>query len=220
MLSLSYQYITYIFGFLLIIYGGLKTIIFVSILNLPNIKANIFKYPILKGLVGDDISLPGKVIDAVLLIFSILTFLRGSELVGRQLHLHNLVNTRKFIYWLYGILGVFLVTFFTFVLNSSLRIPKDERYITRYKFIGYCLSTTFIMTVPIQIMIHTIFDHGFLQSLKRHYILLFICLVTIVTLVLLLIKLITKIIKERDGNDKKLTWSDILTLFIIPLNAF
>jgi hypothetical protein len=220
MLKIFSEYMIYFVGVLLIIYGGVKTIVFVSVLNLPEMKGNIFKYPLLNKLVGDDRTFSGKVIDAVLLLFSLLTLLRGFELIGRQLHLHNIVNTRIFIYWLYGILGLFLGIFFNLVLNTNLNIPKDDRYITRYKFIGYCLSLAFLMTVPIQIMLHTVLDHGFLKSFQLHYLLLIICFITLVILVTLLVKLIRKIIKEREGNEKKLALFDIITLFIIPLNAF
>lgn len=216
------MYFYMILGLFLITLGLTKILIYLLSLPIINSNRHWIQNKRIWVLIGDDVSMTGRVIDLVVVVLGVVSLLRGLELINRPLHprVSEVINTRHFVYFLYGILGTFLVIFFYIALYTDIKIDKDPRYEVRYKFIGFCLGTLFITIVPIMMFAHLCFDHGIVNGFMKHPWYSSACIAVIAVLLSILTWFTKNIILERRKNDKHIAIIDYVSLFMIPLNTF
>lgn len=177
-----------------------------------------------KHVLSMDVSTAGRTLSVIYIVFALITIFRSLERIQTGL-IHSdvagIVNERLFIYVIYGLLGILLVTIYSLVVYTQfMSIQKNNKYEKRYKLAGICGGLTFIASVPIMFILHKIFDYGFSTAMKRYRLMTVLSLLFIVSMIII-IGYIGYTIVNADNNCKKkdVLLHEIISLFIIPTNV-
>jgi hypothetical protein len=204
-------------GIILILYGFFKLFIgIITIFMSFEFKQKIlFKFPFLNKLIPEDETTASKAIELTFIIFGIYTLLHGLDKFSLlSAKTKNKLEARQTIYLLYGLIGTFLTLFYYLVVYTNVNIEKNKKEINRYKLIGIVGGLSFLIMLPIMILIHKFSDNGF------HYLLNdFISIISIISIIII-IYYIYRILKQTMFNQNDTIVQDLITLLMIPLNSF
>jgi hypothetical protein len=213
-----------VFGYMFLLYGILKCILcYLDIVLTYKQRVHLLNNtPWFKHVLTLDTTTAGKTISILYIIFAFITIFKATERIHTgTIHsdVIEIVNERLFVYLIYGLLGAFLFITYCLVIYTNLDISKNLQYSKRYKLMGICGGLVFILSVPILITFHNIHDYGLHKAIQNH-LLLFITTFIISLLIIgtLLYFAYTIIYDEKECKTNSISFSDILTLLIIPSN--
>jgi drug/metabolite transporter (DMT)-like permease len=203
-------------GLILINYGILKLFIgFTTILTSDEFKNYIRTYnPSLKILIPYDETLAAKMLEITFIIFGIYSLLHGLDkfhVITKNIQ--TFIDSRKTVYLLYGIIGIFLTLFYTLVVYTNIPIEKNIKELDRYKVVGIISGLSFLIMLPILLIFHKIVDHGIFSIFKHTRSI--ICFLSICIIFFFMFK----ILKNTNIKRNNTLTADIITLSMIPLNT-
>lgn len=200
----------YILGFILLVYGAFKLFIGIMILVINEKNKHIVKNSkILSKLVRLDTTTAGKFMSLAIVVFAIFSILRGLYLIKymKNRKFNNILSHDSTIYILYGILGILLTLFYSFVVFSQKSkdyVSSDDTELPTYKFTGIGTGIFFLISLIATYMYNT---RGILT--KDHLAVLVITLSILTTCFILIL---------IDGAEKlRHTKQEILTMVMVPL---
>ena len=132
-----------VLGVMLLAYGVVKLVVGLMALLLPMEKRVVFQeHPVLKYFITMDMTVAGRVLDIVIIIFAFYSIFDGMT----KLDMGRYVN-RDMTLKLYVALGVFLVIFYSVVVFTNWTfISKEQDKLGAYKFTGLGSGLLFLMT--------------------------------------------------------------------------
>ncbi len=208
------EYKNLIIGLILIFYGLFKLSIgLTTLLSTEYFKNYIRSFnKHIKLIISKDETISGKMIEITFIIFGVYSLLHGLDklnLINKKIK--DLIDSRKTIYLLYGLIGIFLTFFYSLVVYTDLPINKNKNEINRYKLIGIISGLSFLIMLPIILIVHEIIDKRFIYS---H--LSLISLILIFVIVYLMIETLKDTQTKKNNNIK----TDLISISMIPLNTF
>jgi hypothetical protein len=216
-MKVKYDIKQILLGIILIIYGCFKLFIgIVTTLMSSEFKQKIlFQFPYLNKLIPEDETIASKAIEITFIIFGLYTLLHGLDKFSLlSTKTKNKLEARQTIYLLYGVIGTFLTIFYYLVVYTNINIEKDKKEINRYKLIGIVGGLSFLIMLPIMILIHKLSDSGFKYLLTDN-----ISIISIISIIIITY-FIYRILKETMFNKNDTVVQDLITLSMIPLNSF
>jgi hypothetical protein len=214
-----------IFGYMFLLYGIYKFLICYLDIALTYEQRNnlLQKMSWLKHVLSMDISTAGRTLSIIYIVFALITIFRSVERIQTGI-IHSdvagILNERLFIYVIYGLLGILLVTIYSLVVYTQfIAIPKNNKYDTRYKLAGICGGLTFIASVPVMFILHKIFDHGFSSAMKQYKLVTTFSLLFIASIVGIIGYIGYTILNKDECEKKHVLLHEIISLFIIPTNV-
>lgn len=156
---------TFLIGIVLLIYGIFKvTVALVTISLSKKNKPYIESHPILRRLIKLDTTIAGKAIQVSILAFSAFTLMRGLYHLRaiRSPKLRSILDRHSTTYILYGIMGVFLTTFYAaIVLSTDARslIESDPKEIPTYRLVGIGSGLLFLLIMAALYLYHHRLTH-------------------------------------------------------------
>lgn len=214
----------FIFGYLFLIYGLFKFLVcYLEIVLTYEQRIYLSQQnTLLKYILTTDVSTAGRALSIIYIVFALITIFKSVERIRSGIvhsEVVEIINERLFIYLIYGLLGVMLVTLYAMVMYTNIPIEKNVKYERRYKLLGICGGLTFIASVPIIYMFHKVFDHGFHEAVTQNiYSFIFLLMFTFMIFGLLLYTGYKIVKDDRKCEKKKVSFHEILTLFVIPTN--
>ncbi len=214
-----------VFGYLFLLYGLYKFLVcYLDIVLTYEQKTYLLHNTSwFKHVLTMDVSTAGKTLSIIYIVFAIITIFRSVERIKTGV-VHNdiidILNERLFIYVIYGVLGLLLVTIYFIVVYTKYLIDKNNKYEQRYKLAGICGGLVFITSVPIMFLLHKIYDYGFVNAIRRHTTMtLFSLIFTCVIVYIIGYIGYTILLKEGNCGRKQVLLHEIISLFIIPTNV-
>lgn len=213
-----------VFGYLFLVYGLLKYFLcFLEIVLTYDQRTYLLqKIPLLRNILTTDVSTAGRTLSIIYIVFAVITIFRAVERIqSGTVHsdVIEIINERIFIYVIYSILGLLLVTLYLIIIYSNISIEKNIKYEKRYKLMGICGGLTFIASVPILYMFHRVFDNGLMNTIKYNFVMLIFSLMVSVAIISFIFYIGYTVVKNDSiCGKKKVSFHEILTLFIIPTN--
>lgn len=214
-----------VFGYLFLLYGLYKFLVcYLDIVLTYEQKTYLLHNTSwFKNVLTMDVSTAGRTLSIIYIVFALITIFRSVERIKTGV-VHSdvieILNERAFIYFIYGLLGVLLVMIYVLVVYTKFSIDKNSKYEKRYKLAGICGGILFITSVPIMILLHKIFDYGFLNAIKKHTTFtIFSVIFTFLMVYIIGYIGYTILLKQDECEKHKVLLHEIISLFIIPTNV-
>jgi hypothetical protein len=212
-----------IFGYMFLLYGIYKFIMCSLDITLTYEQRTYLlnNTSWLKHVLPMDVSTAGRTLSIIYIVFALITIFRSVERIQTGIihsDVANILNERLFIYIIYGLLGILLVTIYSLVVYTKIITHKNDKYEKRYKLAGICGGLTFIASVPVMFLLHKIFDYGFPTAMKRYRFLTLFSLLFTILIVGLIIYIGYTIITHDNCEKKHVLMHEIISLFVIPTN--
>ncbi len=212
-------------GYMTLLYGLFKFIVcYLDVtLNYEQRMALFQRMPLLKRFITLDMTTAGKTLSLVYIVFAIITIIQAYERI-RTGAVHNevlgVIQSRLFLYLLYGLMGMFLLVMYMLVVYTDIDIKKDLTYEKRYKLLGICGGLIFLTCVPWFILLHKVLDHGLGYALRRFYVWTILTLVGSLVTGLLYFYFAYRVVGNDNDEEKEASISlhEILALLVIPTN--
>lgn len=189
----EYNILKLIIGFIIIIYGFIKSIFSIFEIFLPE------KYRKSIPFITTDRTVAGLFMIGVLLAFGIYSIFHGLSILKiMPTNLNNIFDNFITTYIIYGLFGIILIIFYIYILFTNINISKDMRHKSTYEIGGLSSGITFITTILVIQLYNNIFKLN-IKWYDNDNILLIIgtSILTILT-----IFIIIKAIKSNDKNYK------------------
>ena len=158
----------------------------------------------------NDFTIAGMMLDLVLFIFGCYTIVHGVallELIPK--HISKIFNSRKVNRLVYTLFGIFLIAFYTLVLNTTL-IPQEPEAGRTYELVGIGGGILFLMGAT-ALGIWICIDSGY-RNLYAWIIAFLVLLAAFIMNAFITIR------KHRKTNNSSIA-NDIISLLMIPLGT-
>lgn len=199
----------HVLGTLLLLYGSIRLFIGVVALSIPPEKRDFLRsIPYIHGFVSKDTTVAGKILDISIVLFGMYSIFRGVYLLGisKRESFTQMMESRSIAYVLYGVMGVFLVMFYSAVVYTPVGIQKNQKEIPTYKLIGIGTGLFFLVVLTLMYSYHSYQGFG----MPHFVVVVFVLIMLVSSMVFVAKDSIDKI------NQKK---NEIVTLMMIPLGA-
>lgn len=214
-----------IFGYMFLLYGIYKFLVcYLDIALTYEQRTYLLQnVPWFTHVLSMDVSTAGRTLSIIYIVFALITILRSVERIQTGI-IHNdvagILNERLFIYVIYALLGILLVTIYSLVVYTQfITIQKNNVYDKRYKLAGICGGLTFIASVPVMFLIHKFFDYGFSSAIKQYQLVTIFSLLFIASIVGIIGYIGYTILSKNECEKKHVLLHEIISLFIIPTNV-
>ena len=216
-----------LFGYLFLFYGIYKFIICYLDISLTyqqkeHLLANTTWF---KHVLTMDVSVAGRTLSIIYIVFALITIFRSIERIKSgtiYTDVVDILNERLFIYIIYGLLGALLVVMYVLVVYTKVSIHKDDKYQQRYKLAGICGGLIFVASVPIMILLHKIFDHGFRYAIRHNVIMTLFSIVSTTLTIGIIGRIGYNMLTHNHNHNcrkKSVALHEYISLFIIPTNV-
>lgn len=216
-----HPYLLTLIAILFICYGVVKvTVSLLSLYGSHGLKEKIGKIPFLKSLIHNDETFAGRCIHYALFVFGLFTFFHGFALLGMlPKQFIDILESPVMHCWLNGLIGVFLLSVYSLVLFTNVKISKDPHYTKTYKLVGLGGGILFIAAVP------AILLYEYLKNAKRNKDWTFVITLGLIVLSLFMpfIYILYTTLKKDPravltGQEERSPAGELATLAMIPLN--
>lgn len=213
-----------IFGYLFLLYGIYKFLMCSLDITLTYEQRSYLLHNTswFKHVLPMDVSTAGRTLSIIYIVFALITIFRSIERIQTGIihsDVANMINERLFIYIIYGLLGLLLVSIYSLVVYTKIISHKNDKYEKRYKLAGICGGLTFIASVPVMFILHKIFDYGFSTAMQRYRLMTISSLVFIASIISVIGYIGYTIVSHDNCEKKHVLMHEIISLFIIPTNV-
>jgi len=168
------------------------------------------KFPLMEYFISSrDSTISGLMFEIIICIFGIFTLCHGlSYFFDFPEHLEYYLFSHDSVYMVHLILGLVLIVFYTLVVYTNVKIPKEPAEKNTYIIKGICTGIVFILTIPLFYIYHNYYS--------TDYSLFIITMLTIIILFVVLSYFITIAVDSKHVT--KYNTPDLITYIMIPLD--
>jgi len=213
------DYLKYIIGVMLIVYGIFKCVIGIAPIVVPlDILAYLSDIPLIGPVFSPDKTFAAMYLGVFIILFGAYSISRGliNFHVIENTQAITILESRDFLYAFNAIIGIALASFFYLVVYTSFPIEKNENEMIKYRMIGFCGGLIFLLYTLVGFAFFTMYDHGVAGAFKEHTMTMF----TTFLLIFIFGAAILSIYFDYYFGDKEISWASIMDLIIVPLNFF